>query len=130
MDDQGTDRGLGAVLAEFAGLMVEPHSAEGVLKLLGDYCRELLPVYSVGVLLRRPDGGLEVATAVTDTGRMVENLEGELGEGPCTEAISTGEQVSVPDLREALDTYPRFAPRALSGGAQSIHALPLLVRGE
>ena len=123
-------RELSTVLAEFASHMAGPPDAEGVIKRLADYAAELLPVYGVGVLVRRDDGGLEVATASTELGWTVESLEAHLAEGPCTKSQATGEQVSVPDLMEVLDEFPNFVPKALEAGARSVHALPLVARGE
>ena len=131
MSSQGAPpRSIGAVLAEFATLMVEDSSTQAVLDRLGAYCTELLPVHGVGVLLRAPKGGMEVATANTEAGLIVEQLEAELHQGPCTEALETGEQVLVPELAATSDRYPAFVPRALDAGVQSIHALPLTIRAE
>ena len=128
--DTSPPRDIGAVLAEFATLMVEDNSVQAVLERLGAYCTELLPVHGVGVLLRSPKGGLEVATANTEAGRIVEGLEAELQEGPCSDALSSGEQVLAPDLAGTADRYPRFTPKALEAGVRSIHGLPLTIRSE
>ena len=121
---------IGAVLAEFARSMVEQPTVHDVLERLGNYCTQLLPVHGVGVLLRDGKGGIEVATANTEAGQIVEALEAELGEGPCTDALATGEQVLAPDLTQHVDRYPRFVPRALDAGVRSIHALPMTLRTE
>ena len=128
--DAAPARSIGAVLAEFATLLVEDSSTNAVLERLGAYCTELLPIHGVGVLLRSPKGGMEVATANTEAGRIVEGLEAELRQGPCTDALEQGEQVLVPDLAATGDRYPAFTPRALEAGVRSIHALPLTTRGE
>lgn len=128
--DQQTARDVGLVLAEFSQVMIEDHTTQAVLERLGNYCTELLPVHGVGVLLRSPDGGIDVATANTEAGALVERLESELHEGPCTDALATGEQVLTPDLAAAADRFPNFVPRALDAGVRSIHALPLTVRAE
>lgn len=122
-------RSLPAVLAEFAQMMAEEQDADALLARLGDYTTELLPVDGVGVLLKDGDG-LTVATANSTPGRVVEQLEVELAEGPCTTALRTGEQVPVPDLTAARERFPRFVPRALEAGVHSIHALPMSVRSE
>lgn len=127
MRDDGRD--LTQVLVEFAQLLVVDHSVQQVLDRLGAYCTELLPVDGIGVLIT-PDGDLAVATANTPQGRIVEQLEVELGEGPCTDAVRTGEQILLPDLEAATGRYPRFAPRALDAGVRSIHALPMVARGD
>jgi transcriptional regulator with GAF, ATPase, and Fis domain len=123
-------RDTAAVLAEYAQLLTSEHTVEHILDRLADFCTELLPVTTVGVLLRDERGGLHVATANSDVGQAIEALEVELAEGPCTESMTTGQQITVPDLEDATERYPRFAPKALDAGARSIHAVPLTVRVE
>jgi len=130
MSDEPTRRDIGAVLAEFARSAVDQPSLEQILARLGDYCTELLPVTGVGVLLRNANGGMEVATANTELGQIVETLEAELVEGPCTDSLRSGEQVVVPDLKAVEESYPRFAPAALEAGVRAIHALPMTMRTE
>ena len=129
VSDSAPGRDISVVLAEFATLLVEDSSTQAVLDRLGNYCTELLPVHGVGVLLRS-NGGMEVATANTEAGLIVERLEAELEEGPCTDALATGEQVLAPDLAATADRYPVFTPKALDAGVQSIHALPMTIRSE
>ena len=123
------DRYLSGVLADFARGLPEYNSVKEVLQALGDFCTELLPVDGVGVLLVE-DGELVVATANTEDGRAIEDLEVELAEGPCTDALWSGEQVLVTDLEDTRDRYPRFVPRATDVGVHAIHALPMRGRGE
>lgn len=128
MADDGT-RDIGTVLAEFAQILADEHDVGDILELLGNYCTELLPVHGIGVLLAM-DGELTVATANTTEGDRVEQLEVDLREGPCTDAVRSGAEVLVPDLEQQFDRYPRFAPRALELGVRSVHALPMSVRTE
>ena len=44
-----------------------------------------------------------------------EELQTELGEGPCLAAYRTGEAVAVSDL-QAESRFPKFVPRALEAG--------------
>lgn len=120
---------MGEVLAEFAQFISQGRSTEEILARLGDYCSELLPIHGVGVLFRESEG-LAVATADTEAGQVVESLEAELGEGPCTECLRSGEQVAVPDLEAEAARYPRFVPAALAAGVRSVHALPMVMRTE
>jgi GAF domain-containing protein len=129
-DDHGADQNYVArALVGFAEGPADNRTVESVLQALGDYCTELLPVDSVGVLLLE-DGDVSVATTNSPEGDAVEGLEVELGQGPCIDSIRTGYPVVVPDLAEAHDRYPAFAPRALDAGIRSIHALPMVGRGE
>ncbi len=130
MADARGSRPIGAVLAEFAQAVAHDDDASAILHRLGDYCTELLPVHGVGILLRTVDGNIEVGTANTEAGQIIEGLEADLHEGPCSECMEIGTYVAVPDLEQAVDRYPRFAPHALEAGVRSIHALPMTVRTE
>jgi GAF domain-containing protein len=130
MSDPRPARDIGPVLAEFAQLMADDREPKSILERLGAYCTELLPVHGVGVLLRNEKGELEVATANTEKGSIVERLEAELREGPCTDSIASGEQIAVPDLELTREQYPRFTPAALEAGVRAIHGLPLTMRGQ
>jgi GAF domain-containing protein len=128
MTDQTRD--LGGVLADFTRILADDHGPAEVLDRLAAYITELLPVHGVGILLLSSKGGIEVATANSEAGQAVEELEAELAEGPCTECARTGEQILAPDLAATAERYPRFVPLALETGIRSIHALPMTVRGE
>lgn len=116
---------LGAVLGDFAQLLVEDYRVEDVLDRLGHYCTALLPVDGMGVLLSADGSRLEVATFDPVLGAEAEDLEVGLVEGPCTDALRQGTRVAVPDLVEAGDRYPRFAPRALAAGVRAVYGVPL-----
>src|SRR3712207_3183727 len=117
----GRGETLAAGLREFALILTQEHDADTILAELGRVSTRILGVDGVGVLLREPStGGLAVATANTARGRIVEELEAELLEGPCTDTMATAEQMIVPDLEKAVERYPKFAPLALEAGVRSI----------
>jgi len=128
-EDTGDAVDVAMALVDFARSLQDCTSVEAVLQRLGDACLELLPVTGVGVLLAE-DGDLTVATTNSREGEEVERLEAALGDGPCVRALRSGAVVVETDLREAVDRYPEFVPRALEAGVRSIHALPLSGRGE
>jgi GAF domain-containing protein len=130
MSENAETRQIGEVLAEWSTAMADFESPEQILDRLGNYCTELLGIHGVGVLLKSEKGDLEVATANTEAGKIVEGLEAELREGPCTESLASGEQLHWPDLALAADRYPRFVPKALEAGVRSIHALPMTIRSQ
>jgi GAF domain-containing protein len=131
MSSAPTRRDIGQILAEYAQTMADRQAPGRILEQLAAYVTELLPVHGVGILLREGAGeDLDVATANTEVGQLVEELEVELREGPCTESMRNGEQILAPELAAVSDRYPRFAPRALDAGVKSIHALPMTLRGE
>ncbi len=123
------DRYVTEALVAFAKSLPDTETVEDVLRTLGDFCTELLPVDGVGVLLRS-EGGLTVATTNSPEGQAIEELEVDLGEGPCIEAVQVEHPILVPDLEEASERYPRFVPRAIDAGVRAVHALPLVGHGE
>jgi GAF domain-containing protein len=122
---------LVAAMHDLATMMAAPVTVAEILDRVGRHCAELLPVDAVGVLLHDPaGGGLSVATASSSLGRAVEELEAALDEGPCSEAYVRAAVVKAPDLEQARDRYPRFAPAALERGVRSVHAIPMVVRAD
>lgn len=121
-------RDIAGALVDFARVMGETPGTEAILQALGDHCAELLGVDGAGVLFLEEGGRLTVGTANTDLGRLVEEAEVELAEGPCSESAETGAQVFVADLEQARDRYPAFADRVLPAGVRAVHALPMFHR--
>jgi transcriptional regulator with GAF, ATPase, and Fis domain len=52
--------------------------------------------------------------------RVIETVECELGEGPCIDAIWQQPVFASADLREQESRWPRFIPRALAAGFESL----------
>jgi GAF domain-containing protein len=117
-------------LRDLATMVREPATAEEILRRTGDWAEAVLPVDGVGVLLRDGWGGLIVATASNELGEEVEALEAELGEGPCSHSMATGQLIRVPDLLKAEERYPHFVPKAVAAGVRSVHAVPMSFRSE
>lgn len=93
---------------------------------LVEHCRGALGVAGVGLTLTDTDGLIAVAAATPGLARTGEELQFELGEGPCTEATTTGWVVRAPDL--AVD--PRWALYSREAGLAGIRAescVPLTV---
>jgi hypothetical protein len=56
-------------------------------------------------------------------------VELQAQEGPCLDCYRTGEPVLNQDLASASGRWPLFAPEALAAGFESVHALPMRLRG-
>lgn len=63
-----------------------------------------------------------------DAGAVIEQLQYDLGEGPCVDAFSQGRPVSEPDLADPeVVRWPAFSGPALDVGARAVFGFPLRV---
>ena len=65
------------------------------------------------------------------TGRMLDELQFTLGEGPCLDSINQRAPVLVVDLADSDDLrWPAFGPAMLAHQIRSVYAVPVVVAGE
>jgi len=119
-----TDHELAEVLREFAWTMVTDFPIQAILDRLVQRIVQIMPVTAAGVTLIS-DGFRPNYIAASDSSALrYEQLQTDLGEGPCLLAFNTGEAVSVPDL--AADTrFATFQVQALAAGLAAVWTLPL-----
>src|ERR1022692_1072410 len=90
---------LSKVLAEFASTMTTDFAIQRILDQLVLRIVEILPITDAGVTLITPNTEPRFVAASTEAALRYEELQTELGEGPCLAAYRTGEAVAVGDLR-------------------------------
>ena len=103
-----------------------------VVDLLTDLtarCAQLLDVAATGLLLADPLEKLRLLAATSEQARALELFQLEADEGPCVDCYTTGQPVSVADLRSAVRRWPQFVPAALDAGFESVHAVPMRAAG-
>jgi diguanylate cyclase (GGDEF)-like protein len=115
---------LAAVLSEFARTMVTNFPIQGILDHLVRRIVQVLPITAAGVTLIEPGSEPRYVAASDSSALRYEQLQTDLGEGPCILAYSTGHAVSVPDLR-AESRFAEFVPRALESGLAAVFTFPL-----
>lgn len=118
------DNQLSDVLSEFARTMVTDFPIQSILDHLVLRIVDVLPVTSAGVTLISPGSGPHYVAASDKSALRFEELQTELGEGPCLEAYRTGQAVAVSDLGDD-ELFPIFAPRALEAGLVAVFTFPL-----
>lgn len=118
------ERQLSSVLTDFARTMVTDFPIEAILDRLVERIVDILPVSAAGVTLIEPDSDPRYIAASNAAALEFEQLQTELGEGPCMLAFDSGHPVEVPDLR-ADDRFPTFAGRALAAGMAAVFTFPL-----
>jgi GAF domain-containing protein len=83
------------------------------------------PGASCGITLSRNGPALTVA-ASDARGAQIDELQYEVDEGPCLDALRMGAVVDVPRLADE-DRWPGYRPRALTAGVRSSHSMPLRI---
>lgn len=119
-----SDQQVSEVLSEFARTMLTDFPIQEILDRLVLRIVDVLPVSGAGVTLIAPGAGPRYAAASNDLAMVFEQMQADLGEGPCVMAYQTGTAVTVPDLRRE-HRFPRFGPQALAGGLVAVFTFPL-----
>src|SRR6202165_2400775 len=91
---------LSGVLSEFARTMVTDFPIQAILDHLVERIVDVLPITAAGVTLISPGTDPRYVAASDESALRFEELQTELGEGPCLVAYQTGTAVSVADLRD------------------------------
>jgi diguanylate cyclase (GGDEF)-like protein len=118
------DRQLADLLSEFARTLVTDFPIQAILDHLVVRIVDVLPITGAGVTLISPGATPRYVSASNPAALRFEQLQTELGEGPCLAAYDTGNAVAVPDLR-VDQRFPRFAPRAVDAGLMAVFTFPL-----
>jgi GAF domain-containing protein len=95
-----------------------------MLQMLADRGNELVDADGVGVVLTFPEGQPRMVASSSERMRILELFEIESGEGPCLEAIQTGQAVINGSLAGG-SRWPQYAAQAQAAGYQVVHALPM-----
>jgi hypothetical protein len=97
-------------------------------KRLCEVCVEVTGLSGAGIMLMSgdvPKGSLCTTDAVSE---IIEQLQYELGEGPCVDAYERAEPVLEPDLADpSTPRWPAFAGPAIDAGVRAIFGFPLHV---
>ncbi|MEQ8718647.1 MAG: EAL domain-containing protein [Acidimicrobiales bacterium] len=118
------EQNLSAVLSEFARTVITDFPIQKILDHLVQRIVGVLPITAAGVTLISDDRKAEYIAASDASALRFEQLQSEVGEGPCLEAYQTGEAVAVPDV--ATDgRFPRFSPLASTAGLGAVFTFPL-----
>ena len=122
VDDR--DAQLSGVLSEFARTMLTEFPIQGILEHLVRRIVDVLPISAAGVTLISPSSSPQYVAASNKSALGYEELQSELGEGPCLGAYRSDRAVSIPDLR--VDTqFTLFSPRAVELGLAAVFTFPL-----
>lgn len=116
------------LFATLADTLVDSYDVIELLQTLVDSCVDLFDVAAAGLLLADDQGELDVVASTSEASRLVEVMQVDADEGPCTECYATGRVVSVDVLGEGDRTWARYERYAIEQGFRSVHAIPLRLR--
>jgi len=107
--------------------MVDPGGVVETQRLC-DVCVEVTGATGAGIMLMSgdiPRGSVCTSDAVST---LIEQLQYELGEGPCVDAYHLDRPVSEPDLADAATSrWPAFTGPVVDAGARAVFGFPLQV---
>lgn len=124
------ERQLTAAFVTLADTLVADYDVMDMLQALVDTCAELLDAEAAGLMLAGETGALTVVASTSKESMLVELMQLRSGLGPCVECFQTGEVVAVESIATGSDRWPGFREAAAPQGFQSLHAVPLRLRGE
>ena len=127
--DSEPDRAYLATLEELTGLLVEDASLDDLLtQVLELTSRAVDTSAAVSVTVVDERGKYRTVARSSEDAELVDAVQYELVEGPCVEALESGEERYVADLLDD-PRWPDVARRAVELGFRSVVAMPLSVNG-
>ncbi len=115
---------LSEVLSEFARTLATDFPIQAILDHLVERIVEVLPITAAGVTLISSGTPPQYVAASDPSALRFEQLQTQLGQGPCISAHQSGEAVSVPNL-EYDQRFPEFGPAAVASGLGAVFTFPL-----
>jgi GAF domain-containing protein len=112
---------------ELADTLVDDYDIVEFFHRLLDHALPLLGADAGGLLLHH-EGTLRVIAASSEDMGTLELFELQNSEGPCFDAYTDGDAITIGRLHDATERWPRFVPEALARGFRSAHAVPLRLR--
>lgn len=113
------------------GILAQLYSPAGSdleAERLGQVCAAVTGVTGAGLMLMSGDAPRGSVATTDAVSTLIEDLQFELGEGPCVDAFHQDRPVLEPDLANpATPRWVAFAPPAVAAGARAVFGFPLQV---
>src|SRR5687767_10654144 len=119
---------LNEALIEFATMLVDRYDVGDMLYWLCDLAGDVAGATGTGILLEDVDGRLRYAVASDAKTARLEEIQLDLGQGPCMLAHATREPVLIPSLT-GEERFNGWLPRARAEGVAAVFTFPLLSKG-
>ncbi len=123
---RNVERHVRVAIEAMARDMRDEHaSLDGTLEVITRAAVELVPgAEHADITLAVRGGRLESRAGTSELPSRIDDLQQEVDDGPCLQAIWEHETVRVDDMAHE-DRWPRFAPRAADAGIGSMLAFQL-----
>jgi GAF domain-containing protein len=121
---------LTEVFIQLADTLVANFDLVDFLHDLTDQAAEVSHADAVGIVLADHHGRLQFMASSNESGRALELFQLQAEEGPCVDCFRDRTPVINASLESAGELWPRFAPRAIEAGFQSVHAFPMRLRDQ
>ncbi len=103
-------------------------NADGSTKRLCEVCAESTAASGAGIMLMDDDVSLGSICTTDRVSYVIEQLQYDLGQGPCIDAHTNGAAVMEPDLSNPAEVrWMAFTPPAVAAGARAVFGFPLRV---
>lgn len=97
-------------------------------KRLCEVCAEATGTTGAGIMLMAGDVPRGSVCTTDNVSELIEQLQYDLGEGPCVDAYQNDQPVLEPDLaRPRTPRWPAFSAPAVEAGARAVFGFPLQV---
>jgi hypothetical protein len=127
----GVDAQFARVVALIEEQATSSEAGDGLASYLQRLCAataQALAASGSGLSVMAEDGVRGMTTASDPASARIEDLQFELGEGPCIDAFFSRRPVLISDLAvAATDRWPVYASAAYSDGVRAVFAFPLQV---
>lgn len=120
---------LGTAFVRLADSLVGGFDVVELLNTLVEECKGVLDVDEAGLVLADSKHRLQAMAATSDSCALLEQSQIENGTGPCIEAFTSGEVVTIDDIERSF-RWADFRSVALDSGYRAVHAVPLRLRTE
>lgn len=112
---------------ELLARIVDPSGGVETQRLC-DVCAEVIGVSGAGIMLMSGDIARGSVCTTDEVSSLIEQLQYDLGEGPCVDAYAQDRPVAEPDLADAaVPRWLAFTGPAVAAGARAVFGFPLQV---
>jgi hypothetical protein len=124
---EGRESDIVHTMVRLADTLVSGYDEQELLHDLADSCVRIFDGAAAGVSLGVGDR-LEFIVATSDEMGVMELLQMERQEGPCTDAYRSGRTVHTSHISGEHERWPHWAPKASALGFHSAEAFPMRLR--